>query len=299
MYYYICESGYELPFTVTEVNEHITGIMDAAGDIMYLVTGSEKALVIDSTVGSGDVKKLVEMLTDLPYEVLLTHGHIDHIGGMYDFDEVYLPQADQGMVEAGGDVEEKMGYFFANSQYGIPIDPEEGLVSESDFTGYQTDVAVKDAENGKTFDLGDGYTVEVISVPGHTEGCSAILFTQDRILLTGDAANNYTYLFFDEGTTVETYRDSLENLNTRAGEWDELLFSHSTTELYPKTVIDDCLETCNKILDTGGKDGIPSENQFFDDVYLAEEVDWEQFKRVDGKIGNILYRQSRIYNESN
>ena len=44
---------------------------------MYLVVGETRALVIDAGTGFCDLKGIVEGLTDLPYDVALTHGHPD------------------------------------------------------------------------------------------------------------------------------------------------------------------------------------------------------------------------------
>lgn len=47
----------------------------------YLVAGSERALLIDTGVGLGNMPGLVRTLTKLPVTVAATHAHCDHIGG--------------------------------------------------------------------------------------------------------------------------------------------------------------------------------------------------------------------------
>lgn len=37
--------------------------------------------------GSGDCGQLAELFARHPYEILLTHGHVDHCGGIYCFDD--------------------------------------------------------------------------------------------------------------------------------------------------------------------------------------------------------------------
>ena len=56
--------------------------------ISYLITGSEKALLVDTGLGMGNIRKVVEELTSLPVLVMNTHTHFDHIGGNALFDTV-------------------------------------------------------------------------------------------------------------------------------------------------------------------------------------------------------------------
>jgi hypothetical protein len=58
--------------------------------ISYLVLGDEKAALIDTGSGIGDIKKLVEGLTDLPVNIVNTHTHGDHIGGNHQFREILV-----------------------------------------------------------------------------------------------------------------------------------------------------------------------------------------------------------------
>ena len=61
----------------------------------FLVEGTEKALLIDTGVGIGDLKWLVEdRLSGKPYDVVATHSHGDHIGGAGWFDRILIHPAD-------------------------------------------------------------------------------------------------------------------------------------------------------------------------------------------------------------
>ena len=46
----------------------------------FLVEGEEKAALIDTGCGIGDIAGIVRELTDKPLVILITHGHHDHIG---------------------------------------------------------------------------------------------------------------------------------------------------------------------------------------------------------------------------
>ena len=67
--------GMKEPF-VSEIAPDTFAINEYGLDAIYLLVGSERALVIDTGSGAFDLKGLVESLTDKPYDVVLTHGHI-------------------------------------------------------------------------------------------------------------------------------------------------------------------------------------------------------------------------------
>src|SRR5262249_27657364 len=57
--------------------------------ISYLTLGSKQALLFDTGMGISDIKKVVAELTKLPVIVLNSHTHDDHVGGNWEFDNVY------------------------------------------------------------------------------------------------------------------------------------------------------------------------------------------------------------------
>ena len=45
----------------------------------YLLSGTEKAVLIDTGLGVANIKEIVDSLTTLPVLVVTTHVHWDHI----------------------------------------------------------------------------------------------------------------------------------------------------------------------------------------------------------------------------
>ena len=56
-------------------------------EYMYLLEGSEKALLLDTGYGAGNLRAFVEQLTDKPVIVANTHYHPDHAGGNGEFEK--------------------------------------------------------------------------------------------------------------------------------------------------------------------------------------------------------------------
>ena len=66
---------------IQRINDHIWLLNDHDDGTGYLVTGTDKALVIDTMYGQEDLKEAVKTLTDLPLMLVNTHGHFDHTYG--------------------------------------------------------------------------------------------------------------------------------------------------------------------------------------------------------------------------
>ncbi len=49
-------------FSYKKLTEHVTGIQGPAGEVMYVVNGDERSLLIDATAGIGDCGQLAELL---------------------------------------------------------------------------------------------------------------------------------------------------------------------------------------------------------------------------------------------
>ncbi|MDQ2683909.1 MAG: MBL fold metallo-hydrolase, partial [Chloroflexota bacterium] len=88
----------------------------------YLVLGSARAALIDTGMGVGDIRALVESLTSLPVIVLQSHAHNDHIGGSWQFDEVLVHQLEAGDL-ADGQTAERLANWFAPHEMSGPLPP--------------------------------------------------------------------------------------------------------------------------------------------------------------------------------
>ncbi len=143
----------------------LTYVLGSLGVNCYVLVNetTNRAIAID--VG-GDAKFL--MLEELKHgfkitDILLTHGHFDHIGGVYDFYKrgvkVYMGEKELEFIN-NGDLN-------LSSYFGSPIKSFEAQ-------------GVKD---GDTLVIND-ITIKVIETPGHTKG--SISYLVEDSLFCGD-----------------------------------------------------------------------------------------------------------------
>ncbi|MFQ5837954.1 MAG: MBL fold metallo-hydrolase [Thermoplasmata archaeon] len=151
-------------------------IVDPSFDSNLYLVMSEEVALIDSGTGRGReavLQQIEEKLEGAPLnELILTHRHVDHVGGArsvastYDLvpkisvdDAAALLQADQRSTGA--------------TLFGMELEPME----------------VEVLPYGQAIDLG-GSKLEVIHTPGHTIG-SICLWCEDGSLFTGDTIFAY------------------------------------------------------------------------------------------------------------
>lgn len=272
-------------FTTEKISESTTAIRDITGVYCYLVEGQDRAVLIDTATGCGDLKAFVESLTDKPLSVILTHGHCDHAAGAAAFDEVYLNEEDWELVKKHATMDGKKDYvrFVAGEDVFAEI-PEDAWCPERTAPYLPLD-------DRQVFDLG-GVTLEMVAVPGHTAGMVCVLNRGERTILFGDACNPSVFLWDEEATSVEKYRDSLLRLKERENEFDRVLISHCAPDV-DKKVLDGVIEVCDEIL-AGKADAIPFRFMDYQGLLLAKAED-ENGNRKDGGLGNIVYHSGKIF----
>ena len=189
---------------VTKINDHIWLMDDHKNATWYVVAGQEKAMVIDTSVGESNVRAEAEKVTDLPLICVNTHGHWDHMGGNWSFDEAYMNLADLPLAEEGiqwPQVQEML------HRYGLRYP------------------AFRHIEDGQVFDLG-GLTLEAIHFPGHTPGEIVLLDRRDRLLFSGDGIIVHLWLQLKESLPVRKQIESMEKLLPLRDQFDVILHGH-------------------------------------------------------------------------
>lgn len=120
----------------------------------------------------GDAHEVIDYMKEHSLtlrKVLLTHGHIDHIGGVHDMqplvgDEIYIGSGDAGLLRTPPES--------LQQALGIRCEPTDNF---------------KEVSEGMTINVGS-FEIKVMETPGHTEGgvCYLIKNGDETVISVGD-----------------------------------------------------------------------------------------------------------------
>lgn len=178
-----------------------TWAINEEGVRFFLLTGKEKALLIDSGMQTEDAKGIAQSLTKLPVALLNTHADPDHIRSNGQFEAVYMHPS------------ETANYYHSQGRQGdiIPV--------------WDKDV----------LELGER-PLEIIHMPGHTPGSIAVLDVKNRRLFGGDPIQDGTIFMFGIQREMRAYRHSLKRLEGYRERFDEIYPSHGTCPVSPDMI---------------------------------------------------------------
>ena len=268
------------------VNARITAIWSGCGEVLYFIQGENSGLLVDTNLGVGHLKELVDSMTDKPYEVVLTHGHIDHSLGAPEFERVYMNPLDISIFQSASPMEERIGYLRA----GLGPDYEAFDFQNEDFVPPMAEKQFLPLCEGDCFDLG-GLHVDVFSFPGHTPGSMILLIREERILILGDACNDSTFLFDENSSSVEAYKKELLRVKELLdGRFDRVFICHHAIDT-GVDIMDNMVQLCNDIM-SGNCDDIPFHFRGYN-AYIAKKCS-PTFQREDGKSGNLIYNKDKV-----
>lgn len=276
-------------FQIDDLGDDIYYIVDKSMTGMYLVIGSQKAVLIDCGTGIGDLKECVETITDKPVEILATHGHLDHIGGACNYDTLYINEKDRESMKTGILPEERLQFAeFVRSASGDNSWSAADLVKNRE-------IHILDVNEGDVLDLGER-TLTVVNMAGHTKGSLGYFDEKTGTLFAGDGCNNSTFLFLEESTKISEYRDTLLRVKESLGDrYKRHAICHGYS-FVPMECIDNVIECCDNILN-GNSAQDPFPEAFKAMGTDTESIAWAKkggADREDGKFGNIAYHIGRI-----
>jgi hydroxyacylglutathione hydrolase len=205
-------------FKVKEARPGIWVIDDNGSTNCYLIVGRDSALLVDTGIGTADLAGEVGKLTSKPLIVVNTHGHSDHAGANYQFDKVYVHNADLEASKMISIAKQNVNVN-SNRQGNKPASSEE-------YKGKIKNPELVAVPGGYTFNLG-GKHIQVMETPGHTPGSICLLDVEDKLLFSGDNNNNLVWLFLKGCLPLSQYLKTLEKQATRLNEFTTLFPGHN------------------------------------------------------------------------
>ncbi|MBN1274149.1 MAG: MBL fold metallo-hydrolase [Candidatus Aminicenantes bacterium] len=191
--------------------------------LCYLLLGQEKAAVIDTGTGIGNIRAVAEELTELPVEVVLTHEHYDHVAGAWRFEDVIHYDNKEALnVLAAGRNNDSLQKYVTPYYLWKPL-PEGFDPTTWTIPPLRPTRLVKE---GDIIDLG-GRTLEVIYTPGHSPGQMCLLDAKNRILFTGDHFFPGPLYAHAADVNMADYIASNQKLIARLEEFDHICAGHN------------------------------------------------------------------------
>jgi glyoxylase-like metal-dependent hydrolase (beta-lactamase superfamily II) len=198
--------------------------------ISYLIVGSQRAVLFDTGMGIGDIRKVTAELTGLPIVLLNSHTHNDHVGGNWQFGTIYGMDTDFTRANARGSREDAQAELTPDSICGeLPkgFDREAYATRPWKITAYTHD--------GDRFDLG-GRTLEVIATPGHTPDSICLLDRANGLLFTGDTYYPAPIWLYRPETDLAAYGASIRRLAALAPQITTVLCEHNIPVAPPSSL---------------------------------------------------------------
>jgi glyoxylase-like metal-dependent hydrolase (beta-lactamase superfamily II) len=189
--------------------------------ISYLITGTKRALLFDTGLGIGNIRKVTGALTKLPIAVLNSHTHNDHVGDNWRFFEIYGMDTAFTRANAKGSKEDAQAELAEGQICGdLPpgFDPKTYATKPFHITRWLHD--------GDQIDLGDR-VLQVIATPGHTPDSIALHDEKNLMLFTGDTFYPGPIFLYRPETDLKAYSASLAKLNQLAPHLKLLLPAHN------------------------------------------------------------------------
>ena len=194
---------------------------------LYLILGTEKALLLDTGEGFCPIKPLIDELWHGEIIAFNSHFHFDHIGYNYLYEPLHVIDdpyvkavSESGLAKEslGAQIEEEM------FQFGYPKTMDYANFS---IKPYEIEIV----QDGDIFDLGNR-SIRIYHTPGHSNDSLMLYDEVNKILFTGDTfypGALYTHFDCKEfgHSDIDEYIKSMDRMIAEMPESVNLYCSHN------------------------------------------------------------------------
>lgn len=193
--------------------------------ISYLLIGINGVILVDTGMGVGNIKSVVDRYTNLPVQVVNTHAHWDHIGGNHQFEEIAIHEAEVEKLRQGvrndflriqmrkENLSRPLPMDFRLENYHIPPSNPTRLLKDGDYLV-----------------LGE-YKLEVLHLPGHSPGSICLWNSDSGHLFTGDVIYPGPLYAHIPGSNLQEYIKSIKTLRRILNSVEILFPAHNQSPL--------------------------------------------------------------------
>lgn len=201
------------------VEPHVTSVFRAN---IWHIRGRDRDLFVDTGMGVGALRSACADLARPGAIAVATHGHVDHAGGLHEFDVRIAHAAEADALATQTDYNwldpERFEPAFAAVLRCCGFSFEGGVIDALPSPGYdparyrmRAAPPTRCVEDGETVDLGDR-VLEIVHLPGHSAGSIGLLERATGILFSGDAIYEGTLVADLPGGSREDYLRTMERL---------------------------------------------------------------------------------------
>ncbi|WP_419846386.1 MBL fold metallo-hydrolase [Candidatus Poriferisocius sp.] len=194
---------------------------------MWLVRGQTSDLLIDTGMGIVPLEPVLERSRNKRLIVVATHSHLDHVGGLHEFEErwVHIDEANDLLDPShvslvGADMPASKRAMFKRAGYSLG----DYLLSALPARGFDMSFfrtvptrATVCLHEGDTVDLGDR-AFEVLHLPGHSPGSIGLWDRKNSVLFSGDAIYDGPLLDELPESNIDDYCQTMTRLRALPAE---------------------------------------------------------------------------------
>eukprot|EP00658_Telonema_sp_P-2_P050523 TRINITY_DN3854_c0_g2_i4.p1 TRINITY_DN3854_c0_g2~~TRINITY_DN3854_c0_g2_i4.p1 ORF type:complete len:347 (+),score=92.66 TRINITY_DN3854_c0_g2_i4:169-1209(+) len=198
---------------------------------IYVILGADKCIMVDTGSGTGNLCEFVSSTINtagLPYYVVNTHVHFDHVGGNHDF-------------EAGGNC---TALAMSGAHQVFSKNVEINSLCMAHGCSVKAYTVTRWLEEGDFVYLDDTnpsmeHALCVLNTPGHTPDSIALHYPHRNRLFAGDTLYPFTAMHLDcIGSNVDDYQTTLTKLQefTADKEGIRLCAGHVEANIQPSAI---------------------------------------------------------------